>query len=184
MKPITGLVDGDQISFTFQVDPSNAIAESNEGNNVATVTTNLAGPSDLELTIVSLNHLNVGRSAVVCSGSQANLAVRVRVTNHGPGQSRPTTIKMDWAPGVTPDASDCPNGTSCVAGSCVPAPGATETPLFGACAIGFIFPGSVQDCVFTVVAPGNLSQFGTATVDPNRTDVNDPNRGNNSKPIR
>jgi uncharacterized repeat protein (TIGR01451 family) len=184
VKPINGLVDGDQISFTFQVDPFNAIAESNEGNNLATATTSIAAPSDLELTIVSVNHLNVASNPAICHGSEANLAVRVRVTNHGPGQSRPTTMKMDWAPGVTPDSSDCPNGTTCSAGSCVLATGATVTPAFGSCAIGFLFPGTVQECAFNVIAPGNLSQFGTATVDPNGTDVNDPSRANNSKPIK
>jgi uncharacterized repeat protein (TIGR01451 family) len=184
VKPINGLVDGDQISFTFQVDPSNAIAESNEGNNVATATTSLAAPSDLELTIVSVTHLNVSTNSAVCTASLANLAVRVRVTNHGAGQSRPTTVRMDWAPGVAPDSSNCPPGTTCSNGSCVVRPGATDRPPFASCAINFVFPGSAQECEFHVSAPGNLSEFGTATVDPNRSDVNDPNRANNSKPIR
>lgn len=191
-KPINGLVDGDQMIFGATVDPDNTVRESNEFNNTVGAVTKIQATSDLEVTIVSVQYPSFrlfSPSIVSCAPdgtSHANAHVRVRITNHGPGQSRPTTLKMDWVSGVSADSlSDCPDGTTCVSGKCIAASGPGQpAPLFGQCPIGFIFPGAIQECVFNIQTSILQGSLGTATVDPTRQDVNDPNRSNNSKPIR
>jgi CARDB len=198
--PIAGLISGDRLRFRAQVDPLDTVREKVETNNIADGTVTVTALADLEIAIVSVTRARGAialpapqPAASLCQPegtSHADTTVRVRVTNHGPGQSPATALALQWATGVGRDVfSDCPAGSSCnSSGACLPGPQPPPPPgadpCFDRCAVRGLLPGAAQEFVFHVRGGRNLSLLGTAVVDPAPATVDDPERANNSTPIR
>jgi uncharacterized repeat protein (TIGR01451 family) len=183
-RPITGLGDNTTLRFAVLVDPNNAVAESNENNNVVQFSTLLHVGVDLAITSITVDRASSpSRSQSVCS-DHANTTVRVHVVNSGPGGSLATKLGLAWVSAISSGSadSDCPSGTSCSGGACVP--GAPSTSgCFESCDIPSLLPNTGADVVIRVLRNGEPSDLGVATIDPSHL-LNDPNRANNVRHVQ
>ena len=199
-KPIQGLVDGDKIQVTVQVDPFNAIVERDESNNTVTVQTTLTVPTDLAIVSVTVERrpadspprpgdtplsCKPDRQPTIADARAMNTIVHVLIKNLGPGQTTSATASVTWAATVfPPSASDCAVSTHCAQGICtVGATPVNPALCFVQCAIPAIFPGLTAEIIFYADRTNDPAVLGTVTLDPNHA-VNDPNRANNSQQIR
>jgi hypothetical protein len=197
---INGLVSGDRIDFTLQVDPFNAIPDRDRNNNLVKVTTTLSAAVDLAIAGVTVERrgdviaaaggsdkgfgLSCGPDPVA-TAANANTVVHVQIKNLGPGQATSGTATMAWASGIFPaQGGDCPPGSHCDHRLCtVGAPPANPNLPFAQVNVPAIFPGTTIEVVFYASRTSDPAVLGTVTIDPAHV-VNDPNRGNNVAQIR
>jgi uncharacterized repeat protein (TIGR01451 family) len=99
---IGGLVaDGMRVAFGANADPFKAVAEVNEADNFAFLSTIVRFPADLRIAKVEMDTLRIDKHPLLRalnprSGGDFVFHFKWTVTNNGPPTSPPTTLRIEW----------------------------------------------------------------------------------------
>jgi hypothetical protein len=95
---VGNIADSTQVVFTAQADPSNTVPESDEADNTDSFTITVRAPSDLLISKVELDTLNIKRPLVgaITPGADFTFQYQWTVKNNGPYASPPTTLRIEW----------------------------------------------------------------------------------------
>lgn len=95
---VGNIADSTQVVFTAEADPSNTVLESDEADNGDSFTMTVRAPSDLQISKVELDTLNIVRPLVgaIAPGVDFTFQYQWTVKNNGPYSSPPTTLRIEW----------------------------------------------------------------------------------------